>query len=116
MRRYARIPLAILGMVGLVAGAAAHLPPSPIAAPVDRSELGPTFSELDRDSDGVLSREELPADHALSMHFHRYDRDSDLQLSRSEYDLFVESDEADDAVADVDADPPPDDPPLEDPE
>lgn len=58
---------------------------SVLAAPDERI----SFESLDGDRDGFVSRDEVPADHALSRTFRDHDVDADGQLSRAEFDAFL---------------------------
>lgn len=51
-------------------------------------DMTPSFDSLDRNRDGMLAREELPADHHLRQKFDSIDKDSDGRLSRTEYDAY----------------------------
>jgi hypothetical protein len=72
----------------------AAMPPSPTPVPEVESSTTPSFSELDRNNDGVLTQDEVPADHELANLFARYDHDGDLSINRSEFDLYMQGDEA----------------------
>lgn len=88
--------------------ATAAMPPSPMPVPEVESSTSPSFDELDRNNDGVLSQDEVPADHELANLFARYDHDGDLGISSSEFELYMKGDEAvaseDDSDADDDED------------
>jgi hypothetical protein len=55
--------------------------PEPGAPPVDS---GRTFAEMDRDGDGVITRDELDAGEMLYQHFDLADTDGDGVLSQAE--------------------------------
>ena len=48
----------------------------------------PDFASLDRNTDGALSRAELPSAHVLYTDFTRFDTDSNGKLSKVEFDAF----------------------------
>lgn len=48
----------------------------------------PDFASLDRNTDGALSRAELPSAHVLYKDFTRFDTDSNGKLSKAEFDAF----------------------------
>lgn len=48
----------------------------------------PDFATLDRNTDGALSRAELPSAHVLYTDFTRYDTDSNGKLSKAEFEAF----------------------------
>jgi hypothetical protein len=83
-----------------VARAGVMPPPTPL--PDATAASSPSFDELDRNNDGVLTQDEVPAGHELSSVFARYDRDGDLSINRSEFDLYMSGD--DDALAADDED------------
>jgi hypothetical protein len=45
----------------------------------------PTFAELDKDSNGYISKTEVAADPALARDFDKFDLNHDGKMSRSEY-------------------------------
>jgi hypothetical protein len=52
-----------------------------------------SFAELDRNNDGVLTPDELPADHALAGRFAQHDLDGDQAISRAEYEAWLRGDD-----------------------
>lgn len=50
----------------------------------DLEDIRAKFANLDRNRDGYLKREELPADHMLSQDFDNVDLDEDKRLSLAE--------------------------------
>ena len=65
----------------------AAMPPYP--PPMESDEIGSAFDALDRNADGALEQDELPANHELSASFAQHDADADARLSRSEYDAYL---------------------------
>ncbi|MCL7715228.1 EF-hand domain-containing protein [Stenotrophomonas mori] len=55
------------------------------AAGTDDAALEAAFKRLDRDGDGFVTRQELPADHALLPHFGMSDADHDGRLDLGEF-------------------------------
>ncbi|MFB9068053.1 EF-hand domain-containing protein [Pseudofulvimonas gallinarii] len=56
---------------------------------------GRSFQSLDANNDGYVSRDEIPADHALAANFSTYDTDADGRLSQSEFDVYTSSKQRD---------------------
>lgn len=54
-----------------------------------RSGLTASFAEFDSNSDRLLTRDELPADHELARRFADFDLDGDAALSRSEFEIYL---------------------------
>ena len=48
----------------------------------------PTFSQLDKNKDGVLSREEVKDDPALSSSFDLIDKNGDGKIDRDEFSVY----------------------------
>lgn len=48
-----------------------------------------SFSSLDTNSDGMLTRAEVPADHKLAQDFATADSNGDGNLSQAEYDAWT---------------------------
>lgn len=82
----------------------AAMPPSPTPVPEVETNTTPSFDELDRNNDGLLTQQEVPADHELANLFARYDHDGDLGINSSEYALYMEGDESVASEDDDDAD------------
>ncbi|WP_111267962.1 EF-hand domain-containing protein [Marilutibacter maris] len=60
--------------------------PPPVSAPEPERAPGPdAFTALDRNADGLLSREEAAADAALVLRFDQADRDDDGLLTAEEF-------------------------------
>jgi hypothetical protein len=80
---------ALLGLMFAALSVLADDAPQPKRVPVD---VGPAalagFGELDRDRDGHLAREEVPASLDLSRTYANYDLDGDGKLSRAEFDKY----------------------------
>lgn len=56
----------------------------------DSGKSAPTFSQLDRNHDGRLTRSEVPHDmHKLRREFHSFDRDGNGWLSKREYQAYA---------------------------
>jgi hypothetical protein len=73
--------------------ATATVPPAhPVPDTTYRAGASAGFDELDRNKDGVVTPEELPASHELSRLFADFDRDGDNSLSRAEFDLYMRGD------------------------
>ncbi|MGY6519073.1 MAG: EF-hand domain-containing protein [Lysobacteraceae bacterium] len=54
-----------------------------------------TFEELDRNGDGFIYREDVPADHELAALFAQYDLDGDGRLNRDEFAMYAGEDDTD---------------------
>ena len=54
------------------------------------------FAELDKNGDGVLTPDELPANLILALDFPRYDLNGDGVVNRHEFNEYVMSDDVDD--------------------
>ena len=83
-----RLKMLTAVMAGLLAGAAWAADPMK-GGSADRPGAGnPTasFNQLDKNNDGVVSRDEAKKDTTLSRMFKQLDRDNDGQLTQSEYD------------------------------
>jgi hypothetical protein len=65
------------------------MPAPPVPEHGARAGSSLVFSELDRDNDGLITREELPPDHDLARKFAEYDLDGDQALSRSEFQRYL---------------------------
>jgi hypothetical protein len=73
--------------------ATATVPPAhPVPDATYRAGASAGFEDLDRNKDGVITPEELPASHELSRLFADFDRDGDNALSRTEFDLYMRGD------------------------
>ncbi len=74
--------LATSAFAALLAGPAAMAQTDSGAPPVA------TFQSLDANGDGVLSADEIPADHPLAKEFAEADADGDGTLSKEEFDAY----------------------------
>jgi Ca2+-binding EF-hand superfamily protein len=82
--------LSVISSAAALVLASAMVPPAhPSPDATYRTETSAGFDELDRNKDGILTPDELPASHELSRRFAEYDRDGDNALSRSEFDLYM---------------------------
>lgn len=66
------------------AGHAGHASAAAPATPVNKHTAA--FKQLDRNSDGFISRNELPTQHPLLPHFDMSDRNRDGKLDAREFD------------------------------
>lgn len=63
---------------------------STVSARSDDSKPAPSFSKLDRNHDGRLTRSEIPHSmHKLRREFRQYDRDGNGWLSKREYQAYA---------------------------
>ncbi len=58
-------------------------PASAAATKINKSEQ--EFAQLDQDKDGLLTKSEFPAKHALKAHFSMLDKNRDGKLDRKEF-------------------------------
>jgi len=58
----------------------------PLMEPTPTAEV--TFGQLDKNSDGYVSKPDVPADHELALQWSEADTDGDSRLSRAEFDAF----------------------------
>ncbi len=98
-----RWAVAVLACWGLLGSAAVvPMPPEPVVNPIGSELPQSNFSELDRDADGVIRRDEIPAGHALAGRFDEFDKDRDASLSRSEFDRYLAGTDTDEDGEDED--------------
>jgi Ca2+-binding EF-hand superfamily protein len=75
--------LAAIGMVATACGT------SPVEKPMTNQGEAIQFNKLDRNADGVLTPDELPANHELLLHFADYDRNGDGHISTHEFSEYI---------------------------
>lgn len=56
-----------------------------------------SFEKLDKNGDGYVNREDIPADHELARLFASYDLDQDNRLSRSEFNVYMGASEVEES-------------------
>jgi hypothetical protein len=86
--RFLQLPMLTL----LPLSAAIAMPPQPIPEYFESAAATPSFAELDRNNDSVLSRDELPPGHELARRFSEFDLDGDQTISRAEFEAYLRGD------------------------